>query len=365
MENKCKIFKKGNKQSGITLVALVVTIVVLLILAGIGIRLVLDNNGIINKAGEGKEKYGQAKENEQTDLDNALDWIDEMTGANIVEPENVDDWEYKTEDDGTLTITGYKGTATEVVIPNSIDGVRVKKLYGATTSYASSQGIKMSIWDDSIWSGEKVYLGSEWIKGQNTIKKIIISKGIEEIGDWAFAGTLGVESIDIPNSVTSIGFYAFKECLSLENVTIPDSVVNIGARAFHSCKSLTAIAIPDSVTSIKERTFTLCESLTNIIIPNSITDIENYAFSACSSLTKISIPDSVTSIGNYAFEECEGLTSITIPNTVTSIGASAFVRCSALTTVNYTGTEEQWKNITIGTNNNSLTSATIVYNYKE
>ncbi len=66
MSNKCKIFRKGNGQAGITLVALVVTIVVLLILAGISINLVLDNNGIITKAGEAKDKsyittIGEAK----------------------------------------------------------------------------------------------------------------------------------------------------------------------------------------------------------------------------------------------------------------------------------------------------------------
>ena len=38
-----------KKEKGITLVALVVTIVVLLILAGVSISLVLDQNGIINK----------------------------------------------------------------------------------------------------------------------------------------------------------------------------------------------------------------------------------------------------------------------------------------------------------------------------
>ncbi len=56
MSNKCKIFRKGKKQSGITLVALVVTVVVLLILAGVSIYLVLDNNGIITKAGEAKDR---------------------------------------------------------------------------------------------------------------------------------------------------------------------------------------------------------------------------------------------------------------------------------------------------------------------
>jgi hypothetical protein len=130
MSNKCKIFRKENKQSGITLVALVVTIVVLLILAGISIRLVLDNNGIINRAGEAKDKHEQGRVNDQTDLDNALEWMDEMNKPPIVEPENVDDWAYRVEDDGTLTITGYIGTATEVVFPNSINGNKVKKITG-------------------------------------------------------------------------------------------------------------------------------------------------------------------------------------------------------------------------------------------
>ena len=39
-----------KKQKGITLIALVVTIVVLLILAGVTISLLLDENGIISKS---------------------------------------------------------------------------------------------------------------------------------------------------------------------------------------------------------------------------------------------------------------------------------------------------------------------------
>lgn len=46
--------KKISKNEGITLIALVVTIVVLLILAGVSLNLVLGNNGIITKAGEAK-----------------------------------------------------------------------------------------------------------------------------------------------------------------------------------------------------------------------------------------------------------------------------------------------------------------------
>ena len=80
MKHRCKIFRKGKKQAGITLVALVVTVVVLLILAGVSIRLVLDNNGIIKKAGEARDKHEQGRVNDQTDLDSVSDYLDEITG---------------------------------------------------------------------------------------------------------------------------------------------------------------------------------------------------------------------------------------------------------------------------------------------
>ena len=54
---------KNKQEKGITLIALVVTIVVLLILAGVSISLVLNNNGIISKAKEAKNRYAEAQTN--------------------------------------------------------------------------------------------------------------------------------------------------------------------------------------------------------------------------------------------------------------------------------------------------------------
>ena len=53
-----------KKNKGITLVALVVTIVVLLILAGVSINLVLGDNGIIAKAKEAQRKSAEASQND-------------------------------------------------------------------------------------------------------------------------------------------------------------------------------------------------------------------------------------------------------------------------------------------------------------
>ena len=68
MRNKSKIFKEGNKQSGITLVALAVTIVVLLILAGVSLSLVLNNNGIIQKSKDAKSETVIADEKSKVEM---------------------------------------------------------------------------------------------------------------------------------------------------------------------------------------------------------------------------------------------------------------------------------------------------------
>ena len=70
---------KNKQEKGITLIALVVTIVVLLILAGVSISLVIGNDGIMKRAKEAKERYGQASKNEQKDLDTVEDYMNKMT----------------------------------------------------------------------------------------------------------------------------------------------------------------------------------------------------------------------------------------------------------------------------------------------
>ena len=69
-----------RKNKGITLVALVVTIVVLLILAGVSINLVLGNNGIIARAKDAETKSAEASQNDLKGM-NAL--VSEMVSATL------------------------------------------------------------------------------------------------------------------------------------------------------------------------------------------------------------------------------------------------------------------------------------------
>ena len=179
----------------------------------------------------------------------------------------------------------------------------------------------------------------------------------------AFYDNDTITSVIIPDSVTNIGSNAFWSCSYLTNVVIGNNVTSIGSNAFAVCTSLTGVVIPDSVTSIGSLAFSHCTSLTSVVIPNSVTSIGNSAFISCYRLKSVVIGDSVTSIGSSAFDSCSSLTSIVIPDSVTSIAADAFLSCDSLTDVYYTGSEEEWQKIRIGSHNYDLTTATIHYNY--
>ncbi|MCD8020200.1 MAG: fibronectin type III domain-containing protein [Clostridiales bacterium] len=168
--------------------------------------------------------------------------------------------------------------------------------------------------------------------------------------------------ITILAGITSIDEYVFSGCNRLTELTIPDGVTSIGKYAFNKCSELAKITIPDGVTSIGSYAFFNCTGLTEIVIPTGVTSISDYVFCYCSALTEITIPDGVTSIGTRAFYYCSGLTKLIIPFGVTSIESYAFYHCSEQMEVYYSGSEDDWTSIEIGSNNTSLTNATIYYN---
>ena len=75
--------KEKNKRydGGITLIALVVTVVVLLILAGVSLNLVIGNEGILTRSKDTVDKYGRQAENEQRGLNDVETWLGEQFGG--------------------------------------------------------------------------------------------------------------------------------------------------------------------------------------------------------------------------------------------------------------------------------------------
>jgi len=209
---------------------------------------------------------------------------------------------------GGITITGYTGKIKDVIIPSTIEGIKVTEI------------------------------GRSAFRGNKNITSVTIPNSIKSIGDEAFKECTSLASITMPDSVTSIGNGAFAYT-GLTSVTIPNSIKSIGDEAFEECISLTNIVIPDSVASIGNGAFFSCTSLTNITMPNSVTSIGNASF-AYTGLTSITIPNSVKIIGDNAFARCTDLISVTIPNSVTIIGNGAFSGCSYITIITVTANKD-------------------------
>ena len=95
MKRNKRILKR--KEQGITLIALVITIIVLLILAGVSIAMLTGENGILTQAQRAKEETEQTEKNEESVLNNYEQYIEGYTNG------------------GTLiTVTGNETTNTTV-----------------------------------------------------------------------------------------------------------------------------------------------------------------------------------------------------------------------------------------------------------
>ena len=78
---KTKNKRNYSKQNGITLIALVVTIVVLLILAGVSLNAIFSENGLINRAKDAQNKMDQATQNDLAQLDELDSWLENQVNG--------------------------------------------------------------------------------------------------------------------------------------------------------------------------------------------------------------------------------------------------------------------------------------------
>ena len=289
-------------------------------------------------------------------------------------------------------VSDYTGTNTVINIPDKYKDLPIVAI-GDYAFYKCINLENISLPESITSIGQSAFYWCE------KLKSIVIGPNVQFIGTWAFHHCTSLETIyfnateladlsannyvftyaginnknllvTIGPNVKRVPNYLFNpgEAVYIKTVVFEDNsnCVLIGQYSFYGCSSITSITLGDSITSIGMFAFSGCTGLNMLSIPNSVTDIEYGAFIGCTNLTNVIFEEEsqCVSIGDNVFYNCTSLKSITIPDSVTSIGGYAFSSCTSLTNVYYTGTQEQWNKIKIGSGNSRLTNATITYNYK-
>ncbi len=193
-------------------------------------------------------------------------------------------WSYRKQDDGTLVITNYKGTATEVTVPERIGKSLVTAI--GKGAFAGAAG-RVDITIYATWEQMK--------HRQRKVTKIALPNTIRHIGKGAFSELWALKEINIPEGVEEIDEYAFFACSFLKDITIPGTVKRIGKHAFARCDTLQKVQICEGVVEIGERAFLNCGSLKEVYVPGSVRELTSATalygsagyevFSGCPELT--------------------------------------------------------------------------------
>jgi len=249
-----------KRNNGITLIALVITIIVLLILAGVSIAMLTGENGILNQANKAKEDTRTAEIEERGRLSKNEDYITEA----LISWDNVPSEVWSVTSEGVLTVVNKEllNKYSNIKIPSEVNGIKITAI------------------------------GERAVQSNSTIKNIII-----------------------PEEVTELKSMSFNSCTNLEYVSFPQSLVEIGSFAFQNCPKLKQVKIPNNVTTIGENAFSDCINLKNVHIGNNVQNISAQAFSYCKSLEEIIIPSGVESFGWGSFRNCTNLRNVYIKST--------------------------------------------------
>lgn len=341
----------NKSKRGITLIALVITIIVLLILAAISLTMLTGDNSILKRAVDAKERTIVAGEKEQIQLEvmnsyetngslligtlntNIKTHISDVvtddatsfpltityiaTGnsylveenGSIAEPVVVDgsssDWQLNDEKDTIIAYIGGAIIGDTIIVPNYVDGNKVIKLgNGSTPVFESNQNLTQG-------------------------KKLEITRGIEEIGANAFSSGGGFTGdLILPNGMKIIGNYAFAGDTGFTgNLTIPDSATKIGLGAFAGCTNFSKdLYIGKNIQYIDDNAFGgigVTNGFNNIEI--QMKEIPERLFQGSLKGNALKIGNNVEKIGQQAFANCSNFNgSLYIGKNLSTIGANVF-----------------------------------------
>ena len=365
-----------KKDKGITLIALVISLIVLLILASVTIAALSGNNGILTKAKETKEKTEIGEEKEVVELATISAQMGEKyQSLNQVNLQKEIDKQYgegktivRDNGDNTFTVSFIeskreyditskgveKGKDWNEIMQNAKATEEQKEERNAGVIGIGTDGktVNMDLWEYTLNNGtytlndiddikaedanteNKGYLGKiingkiegtvpMYIKGKNDKNFIPVTNLKDTFINLQNDFDELVTTPVIPSTVTEMQS-TFSRCGKLKNITNLPPKLEIFKWTFYECTSFENfnMFIPNTVTNMGG-TFQKCKNLKrfNSEIPNSVINMD-YTFESCTNLSEFNstIPENV--INMFAtFSQCENLTEVNmvIPESVTNL----------------------------------------------
>ena len=328
--------KKENR--GITLIALVITIIVLLILAGVSIATLTGQNGILTQANNAKTQTTQSKAEELVTLAIGTLQSENLGDTSKIIPEEIAN---QINEDNNRTDVVAEGTSFPTNINFVNDGVKVKvdinltvgeadKMYSVDIDESeiapqglfnieTSDGKTASTNEDNLQLKTAKITGikTEYCNFKNNYDSndtyysinhpqitdtLIIPYQVEVEGE-----IYQVTEVSLVMKTGSQDNQA-KSLPDVENIIFPNTVKKIdGAKGWFQ-----STAKVESLVKVK-----------NVVLPFYLEEIPDYLFLGCTNLEKIEIPPHVKTIGWKAFDGCTSLEEITIPESVETITNTA------------------------------------------
>lgn len=325
-----------KNREGITLIALVITIIVLLILAGVSIAMLTGQSGVLTQAERAKIASELSGYKEQLNIYVAFKKLNDQNFDEKTLTANKTTLYYNSQE---VTEKG----SIKTIIPNITDqyleklevikgDLLIKTKNITEITIAQSLGIEVNPYE--IVNGELLSSDGNLLLVDSE-GALTIPGSVTKIGEGAFANVSGLRTITIPGTVKEIADNAFSNNPTLENVIMQEGTEKIGNSAFASCINLKNINFPSTIISMGGMCFYNCKSLTDVVLPKNLKNLYSMSFSDCNKLKNVVLNEGLVSIQNNVFAKT-AFSSISIPASVTSIGENVFVENVNLETINLT-----------------------------
>ncbi len=306
---------------------------------------------------------------------------------------------YATEDgliynvaDGEITITGYRGEDSYVVVPWKFDEGEWKgkvsesfpediEIYkyakeseftyeknedetGITlTEYVGEE--KLVVFPEEIEGLPVTAIQKEFAKDNEILEGVIFGPGLETIGEDAFLNCTSLKYVKLPEGLKTMEYFAFYNT-AIKEVTLPASLESLYAGAFSELEGLTLESgsekyqledgilyekgsegtsvklvltakegeclLPQGTKTIASYAFTGSQ-VTSVIMPMSVENVYTRSFWKAEQLKKVVISEGTKKLSPSCFRDCTSLEDLSIPRSVKSIEADAFSGCSSLKSV--------------------------------